>query len=73
MTHQLSQPEIGYIDPSRTEKSNGGSKIGTNTYNAFKSEDDMDTALIAAGYSAANVRRMTQNDKVYAIRLANIG
>ena len=50
MTHQLSQPEIGYIDPSRTEKSNGATKIGANTYAAFASENAMDAALIAAGY-----------------------
>lgn len=73
MTHQLSPPEIGFVDPSRTEKSNGSSKIGANTHNAFKSEDALDSALTSNGYSAANVRKMTTNDKVYAVRLLNLG
>lgn len=68
MTHQLSQPEIGYIDPSRTDADDGTSHISDLNYAAFKSQDDMDAFLLANGYTAAQVALLTTNDKVFAIR-----
>lgn len=37
----------------------------------YQSQSDMDTRLLAIGYTQARVDLMTENDKVYAIRLAD--
>lgn len=41
------------------------------TQDKFDTEASMDTALGAAGYTADQLATMTQNDKVYALRLVN--
>lgn len=69
-THQLSQPEIGYIDPRRAVKgTNDESTITDAAYDAFKSNDSLDTVLLGAGYGEKQLNGMTQNDKVYAVRV----
>jgi hypothetical protein len=72
MTHQLSQPEIGYIDESRTSKSDDTSHIPDNIYGAFKSQQNLDAFLLANGYTAITIRHLTTNDKIYAVREINI-
>lgn len=67
-THQLSQPEIGFIDPERTEESDGSSLISDIKYAAFKSQDAMDAFLLGNGYSAAAISALTTNDKIFAIQ-----
>jgi len=37
----------------------------------FASQATMDTRLLALGYSQANIDKMTENDKIYAIRTAD--
>lgn len=38
----------------------------------YASNDDLDAEVIAEyGYTQAEVDKMTQNDKIYAVRLAN--
>ncbi len=37
----------------------------------FQDEETLDSRLIALGYTQATINAMTQNDKVYAIRLAD--
>ena len=36
---------------------------------AFRDNDSLDARLVALGYTQANVDKMNQNDKLYAIRL----
>lgn len=73
MVHQLSQPEIGFVEPARTARSNSGtSTLSAGFYAAVKDIATMDSTLIANGYSTANVRKMTDNDKIYALRLLNL-
>ena len=67
--HQLSQPEIGHIDTTRTGKdADGTSHISALRYSAYKSQNDLDALLLANGYTAAQVGKLTTNDKIYAIR-----
>ena len=73
MTHQLSQPEIGYVDENRTSVSNDGSSLMSDAeYLANKDIASLDTTLTSNGYSAADVAKMTVNDKQYAVRLLGL-
>jgi hypothetical protein len=70
-THQISPLEIGFVDKRRTTRAGNGSETMADAFlNATKSQDDMDTALLAAAYTQAQIDHMTTNDKVYALRLA---
>lgn len=73
MVHQLSQPEIGYVDENRTTVSNDGTSLMSDAeYLANKDIASLDTALTSNGYSAADVAKMTVNDKQYAVRLLGL-
>lgn len=41
------------------------------TVESFLDQTSMDTRLLALSYPQANIDRMTENDKVYALRLAD--
>ena len=69
-THQLSQPEIGYIDPRRAVAgTDPDSSITDAAYDAYKSNDSLDDVLSDKGYSEQAINGMTQNDKVFAVRM----
>jgi hypothetical protein len=73
MVHQLSQPEIGFVDENRTTVSNDGTSLMSDAeYLANKDIASLDAALTSNGYSAANVAKMTVNDKQYAVRLLGL-
>ena len=73
MTHQLSQPEIGYIDENRTSRTNDGTSLMSDAeYLANKDIASLDSALTTNGYSSADVAKMTVNDKQYAVRLLGL-
>lgn len=70
MTHQLNPPEIGMIDKSRTTSTgNAQSGISDAKWLEYKSDANMDTKLLANGYTAKSLASMTMNDKVYAVSL----
>lgn len=72
MTHQLSQPEIGNIEPSRGSTGNGQSGLSDAKFLVYKSDTNMRAALTTAGYTAADLKVMTQNDLQYAVSLLNL-
>lgn len=62
----------GFIDPGRETAGSSavaGGSVGTPAN--YDSNTSMDTRLIALGYTQAQCDKMTANDKVYAIRLAD--
>ena len=67
MTHQLSSPQTGWVDKTKT--ANTGDTSGPGTAD-FIDEDALNTKLTAMGYTAARIAQMNQNDKVYAIRVS---
>lgn len=70
MTHQLSQPDIGMIDKSRTSSvGNAQSGISDAKWLEYKSDANMGTKLLANGYTAKQIASMTTNDKIYAVSL----
>jgi hypothetical protein len=74
MVHQLSQPEIGFVDENRTTVSNDGTSLMSDAeYLANKDIASLDAVLIAdSAYTAADVAKMTVNDKQYAVRLLGL-
>mgnify|MGYP006188527677 CR=1 FL=1 len=69
-THQLSAPEIGFVDKRRTsDDADDSSSISAAAYAAFKDNDSLDAALITAGLTQKYIDSLTQNDKVYAARV----
>ena len=71
MTHQLSQPEIGHIEPGRSGKTpSNTSSLSDSKYMYYKDDAHLDGALLTSGkYSIAQVSHMTLNDKMYAVSL----
>lgn len=70
MTIQLSPPNINWADKRRSGGHLNTSPI-SNVAN-YVSEAALDarlTAINATSYTAARLRTMTMNDKVYAVRL----
>ena len=73
MTHQLSQPEIGRIDPNRTARSNAGTSLMTNAeYMANKDIASLKQTLLENDYTAAQVKYMTVTDMQYAVSLIGL-
>ena len=72
MTHQLSQPSIGFIQPGRNSVGNGQSSISDAKFLALKSDTNMRAALVTAGYPAYQIKTMTTNDMVYAVNKLNL-
>jgi hypothetical protein len=69
--HQLTPPAVNFPDKRRTSSAANGNKNVTTPAN-FASNNDLDAALTAANgtyYTAARLDKMTQNDKVHALRL----
>jgi len=66
--HMLTPPERGFIDPKRT--ASGDSTLEPDFSTKLNDNSSLDTALLAIGgcYTQAYIDKMTQNDKVYAIR-----
>lgn len=62
-THQLTPPDMSIIDIQSfyTDKEVD--------QNVFQSNDSMDTYLKTKSYTQKQLDGMTQNDKIYAIRL----
>lgn len=69
-TVQLSPPEIGYIDKQRAKLNPGPGDARSQTfYDACQSNDTLDTYLLTKGLTQTALNGMTQNDKVYAVRM----
>lgn len=74
----LNQNHLNTLHPTNpwfAEELSGGGAV-TRPYvdanqDKFDTEASMDTALAGFGYSATQLTRMTQNDKIFAIRLAS--
>lgn len=62
-THNLTSPENGWVDPR------GAGNTASAMTDALVDNDSLDAALVTAGYSQKRIDQMTQNDKVYALRL----
>ncbi len=75
--HTVTPPDSGFVDKRRANNKSAGvsaNQLSANLTTAMASNDALDTRLAAinAGYyTAARLNAMTQNDKVYAIRLAD--
>lgn len=62
----------GFTDPNRgTEGSVAKSDGSVATPANYDSNETMDTRLLALGYTQTQLDSMTNNDKVYAIRLSD--
>lgn len=62
--------EVGFIDKRRSAGQTETTDIGTPAnYLTHEALDARLTAISATSYSAKRLRQMTQNDKIYAIRL----
>lgn len=61
--------ENGWVDKRKTATQTTTTSVGTPAN--FSSVSALETRLLAIGYTAAQLRVMTQNDKVYALRLAD--
>lgn len=70
-TTQISTPNVEFTDKRRTARGGHSAALkAANLTNALVSNDAMDASLLASGlYSQARINQMTQNDKVYALRL----
>lgn len=73
--HQPGDPNLGFVDKTRaTAGSVADSSSAVATPANYASETAINarlTAINATLYSAANLDKMTFNDKVYALRLAD--
>lgn len=63
----------GLAVPNTTKAKNVNTRVTTRPIaavdqNKYTTAADMDTALLAAGYTQARLDGMTQNDKVFALR-----
>lgn len=70
--HQIVPPTHAFLDPNRATAgsvADGGSTVSAPA--TYDSNDALDAALITEGYTQTECDKMTQNDKVYALRLAN--
>jgi hypothetical protein len=73
-THMIAQPETDWADARRTTTDPSPAGSGSiNTPANYASNAALDTRLLAIGgiYTQRYVDSMTQNDKVYAVRLAD--
>jgi hypothetical protein len=61
--------ENGWVDKRKSGAPTATTSITTPAN--FASVSAMETRLLAVGYTAAQLRQMTQNDKIYALRLAD--
>jgi hypothetical protein len=67
-THQLSQPDMGWKDARRTgPTSNAATSQATPA--DYVSNATLDAKLLASGYTQKQIDSLTQNDKVYAVRI----
>lgn len=65
-------PDINFTDKRKTARGgNSNELVSAGLLAATASNDDMDTALAAAGYTTEQISHMTSNDKVYALRIVN--
>lgn len=62
---------LGFVDKRRSTAANTGKNTSILTTPAnFNDVNAMETRLLSAGYTQAQLNVMTLNDKVYAVRLA---
>lgn len=70
--HQLSAPDANFTDSRRTTSAaNDDSSLAGTAYGSNKDLDTRLKAIDAGLYTDAYLDGMTQNDKVYAVRLAD--
>lgn len=70
MQHMITQPETDWANRNRTTSSpNDAMSVGTP--GSYASNNSLDARLLAIGgvYTQRYVDSMTQNDKVYAVRV----
>lgn len=60
--------DIGFVDKRRASGQTTTNPLATS--DNYTDVANMETYLLANGYTAAQLRVMTQNDKVYAMRLS---
>lgn len=66
------QPDLCFTDKRRASGQTNATPLGTSAnYKDVASIEARLTAIDANAYSAANLRCMNLNDKVYALRLAD--
>lgn len=64
------EADLGFVDKRRAASSSDTSPLGTAANYASNSTLDARlTAISATTYSASRLNSMTQNDKIYAVRL----
>lgn len=69
--HQLHNKQ-GFVDKERAVADSAAVPGGSVTTPAnYDSNTALDTRLLALGYTQAQLDGMTQNDKVYAVRLSD--
>jgi hypothetical protein len=68
--HMLTPPEVGFVDKNRNGK--GDSSMEPDFTGALVDNTSLDTKLLTLGgcYTQSYIDKMTQNDKVYAVRMA---
>lgn len=59
--------DIDFVDKRRSDGQTNTCPLGTPAN--YLTESALDTRLTAIGYSAATLRVMTTNDKIYAVRV----
>lgn len=66
------QPDLCFVDKRRASGQTNTNPLGTPAnYKDVSSIDTRLAAVDANAYSAANLRTMNLNDKIYALRLAD--
>jgi hypothetical protein len=65
-------PELGFVDKERAASQTETNPLGTiGNYKDIASLDARLTTIDATAYSAARLRQMTVNDKIFALRSAD--
>lgn len=65
-THLIGDVNDNFTDKRRTTDTGSGNSSKAGDYS---DHDAMDATLLANSYTQAQIDHMTQNDKVYAVRL----
>lgn len=66
----LAVPLTKFAKSMNETKSNPARPVSSTDQAKYLTAADLDTALLAAGYTQARLDTMTQNDKVFALRQA---
>lgn len=70
-THMNTPPEIGWVDKRKAASNDPTTELPAALTDALVDHASMDASLLANGYTQVQIDSMTQNDKVYALRLVH--